>query len=179
MLKDLSAFIFMELALLSPMSLAEQHPVIPGPQLSEELAQQITSADQHLFDALFNHCDLSEAQDLVTEDFEMYHDKWGQTAKSGEEFVRIISNMCKQRENGSDIHARRELVIDSIEIYPVNHYGAIQTGIHRFYGINDDKSETLRESSQFTHLWKQVDGSWRLARVLSFDHKPANPNSVD
>ncbi|WP_445360444.1 nuclear transport factor 2 family protein [Microbulbifer sp. EKSA005] len=173
MLKKISSLFFVGLTFISPNSQAEKHPVIAGPLVTEELVQQITRADQRLFDALFNNCDLREAQNLVTDDFEMYHDKWGQTAKSGEEFINAITNMCKQRENGNGIRARRELVIESTKIYPVNHYGAIQSGTHRFYGINDDKSEILRESSQFTHLWKQVDGKWQLARVLSFDHKPA------
>ncbi|WHI48632.1 nuclear transport factor 2 family protein [Microbulbifer sp. JMSA004] len=173
MLKKIFSLFFMGLPLLSSASQAEKHPVIAGPIANEELVQQITKADQRLFDALFNNCDLREAQNLVTDDFEMYHDKWGQTAKSGEEFVKAITNMCKQRENGNDIRARRELVIESSKVYPVNHYGAIQSGTHRFYGINDDNSEVLRESSQFTHLWKQVDDKWQLARVLSFDHKPA------
>ncbi|WP_444939994.1 nuclear transport factor 2 family protein [Microbulbifer sp. ZKSA004] len=177
MLRPPLYFMLMGIVLLSSVSLAEQHAVIPGPKLSQELTDEITKADQLLFDALFNNCDLREAKNWVTDDFEMYHDKWGQTAKSGEEFVKAITNMCKQRENGSGIRARRELVIESTKIYPVNHYGAIQSGTHRFYGINDDKSEILRESSQFTHLWKQVDGKWQLSRVLSFDHKPAEQHS--
>ncbi|MFA0811260.1 nuclear transport factor 2 family protein [Microbulbifer epialgicus] len=173
MLKIISQIALFGLSCFSLATLAEQHPVTPGPKVSQELIDQIIAADRVLFDAVFNNCNLTSSKNLVTEDFEMYHDKWGKTASSGAEFLQGITNMCERRKDGSDINARRELIIDSVKIYPLNHYGAIQTGTHIFYGIYDDKMEVLRESGQFTHLWKKVNGEWKLSRVLSFDHQPA------
>ena len=49
-------------------------------------------------------------------------------------------------------------------------YGAIQIGRHVFAKKGEPGSEVAR----FVHLWKQENGVWRLARVLSFDHKPSS-----
>jgi hypothetical protein len=41
-------------------------------------------------------------------------------------------------------------------------------GVHRFYPLIKGKSN---KNANFTHLWKKENGEWRLARVLSYDHK--------
>jgi len=156
---------------------AEEHPVISGPSTSAGLVAEITNADRRLFDAVFNNCDLEASQGLVTDDFEFYHDKWGKIADSGAEFLGSVEEMCKGRQAGRNIKARRELLIDSVQIYPLNNYGAIQTGTHRFYGLPEGKEPVLRETGQFTHVWQKIDGEWKLARVLSYDHKPAQEAS--
>ena len=46
-------------------------------------------------------------------------------------------------------------------------YGAIQKGENRFVEEGTETS-TL---AKLVHLWRQQDGEWRIARVLSFDHK--------
>jgi ketosteroid isomerase-like protein len=58
-------------------------------------------------------------------------------------------------------------------VYPLNNYGAIQVGIHRFYAIAEGKKDQLTETGRFTQVWKKEDGKWKLARVLSYDHKLA------
>jgi hypothetical protein len=34
-------------------------------------------------------------------------------------------------------------------------------------------SPQLRETGEFFNVWKRVDGQWKLSRVYSFDHHPA------
>jgi hypothetical protein len=70
------------------------------------------------------------------------------------------------------LRVKRELVAGSVSVYPLNNYGAIQMGEHRFYVVSNGK-ENLAEVAKFVHLWKKENGAWKLARVLSFDHKPA------
>lgn len=154
-------------------SSAGKHPVVSGPSASAELAMEIIDADRILFDAVFNNCDLQASQELVTDDFEFYHDKWGRNADSGTEFLRSVADMCEGRRSGRNVRARRELVAGSVKVYPLNNFGAIQTGTHKFYGLREGKEPVLRETGQFTHVWQKVDGKWKLARVLSYDHKPA------
>ncbi len=156
---------------------AEEHPVISGPSTSAELVAEITNADRILFDAVFNNCDLEASQHLVTDDFEFYHDKWGKIADSGTEFLSSVEDMCKGRETGKNVKARRELLADSVQIYPLNNYGAVQIGTHKFYGLPEGKEPVLRETGQFTHIWQKIGGEWKLARVLSYDHKPAQEAS--
>ena len=135
-----------------------------------QLHQELAAKDQALFDAGFNTCDMDALADLLNEDFEFYHDKWGQTASSRTQFVDSIRGICERQKAGTDYRARREVVPGSLVVYPLKNYGAVQTGAHRFYRLPENK---LTESALFTHLWKQEDGKWRLARVLSYDHKDA------
>lgn len=157
--------------------IAEEHPVVSGPSASPGLVAEISNADQILFDAAFNNCDLAASRELVTEDFEFYHDKWGKIANSGTEFLNSVQDMCEGRKTGQNIDARRELVADSVKIYPLNNFGAVQTGTHKFYGLPEGKTPVLRETGKFTHIWQKVAGEWKLARVLSYDHKPAPEDS--
>lgn len=138
-------------------------------QIFEELAEK----DKVLFDAVFKTCDLTTLAELVTEDFEFYHDRAGNNAKSGKEFVKSIGEGCEKRKSGADVRLRREVVENSLQIYPLNNYGAIQMGVHRFYILGEGGRENLAEVAKFTHLWKKENGVWKLARVLSYDHKPA------
>ena len=68
-----------------------------------------------------------------------------------------------------DTRVTRTLIPGSLEVYPLQGYGAIQIGRHVFAKKGEPGSEVAR----FVHLWKHEDGVWRLARVLSFDHRPS------
>lgn len=177
-MRKLTAALFLAGAPLTHLpATAEEHPVVSGPATSQELIAEIINADRILFDAVFNHCDLEASRKLVTDDFEFYHDKWGKIADSGADFLNSTADMCKGRETGRNIKARRELVPGSVKIFPLKKFGAIQTGTHRFYGLPEGKEPVLRETGQFTHVWQKEEGEWKLARVLSYDHKPADKAS--
>ena len=105
----------------------------------------------------------------MTDDFEMFHDKSGQVAKSGRRFVQNIRDLCDRRTWGIDYPAKRELVEGTLEVFPLDLYGAIQVGVHRFYR---EGGTAPVEVSRFTNIWrKEADGTWKLARALSYDHK--------
>jgi Domain of unknown function (DUF4440) len=135
---------------------------------SRQLFYELAAKDNELFDTIFNKCNVERLGELITEDFEFYHDKSGQVAKSGKEFVDSIRTLCERQSKGIDHRARRVLVRNSLVVYPLNNYGAVQMGVHRFYPLIKGKSN---EVAKFTHLWKKENGAWRLARVLSYDHK--------
>jgi hypothetical protein len=118
--------------------------------------------DKVLFDAAFVDCDAARFRALFTDDAEFYHDRTGLAVG---EAARTMSS-CP-RDNG----VTRTLVPGSLEVYPMKGYGAIQIGRHVFAR----KGEPGSEVAKFVHLWKLDDGVWRLARVLSFDHKPSPP----
>lgn len=138
--------------------------------VSRQLFNELAAMDNELFDTIFNKCNVERLGELITEDFEFYHDKSGQVVKSGKEFVDSIRSMCERQSKGTDYRARRVLVRNSLAVYPLNNYGAVQMGVHRFYPLIKGKSN---EIAKFTHLWKKENGEWRLARVLSYDHKNA------
>lgn len=143
----------------------------PKVSAAQQMSGELAAKDAELFDALFNKCLPDKLKDLITEDLEFYHDKWGQIAKSGAEFVEAIRRGCERQKQGVDYRARRELVKESVRVYPLNNYGAIHMGEHRFFKLTPGKADELTEISKFTNLWKKENGAWRLARVLSYDHR--------
>lgn len=136
----------------------------------QELFDILKEKDRHVFDASFETCDLEALEGLIAEDFEFYHDQGGITP-SKEAFLETTSSgLC-----ALSYDARRELVEDSLEVYPLYDdgvlYGAIQQGTHRFFATNEGEPERETSVARFTHLWLLIDGEWKLKRVLSYDHR--------
>ena len=124
-------------------------------QLYDELARM----DSMLFEAAFVTCDAGKFKAIFTPDAEFYHDR---TGASFGDAVRTLKS-CP-RDNG----VKRTLVPGSLQVYPMQGYGAIQTGRHTFTKAGEPGAEV----AQFVHLWKREGSTWKLARVLSYDHKP-------
>ncbi|STO14032.1 Beta-lactamase [Flavobacterium hibernum] len=137
-----------------------------------ELYKTIMSKDSLLFDIGFNTCDISQFENLYTDDFEFYHDKDSVSNKT--KFLYNLKNgICSPTRK---YNYRRELVEGSTEIYPLHNkngvlYGAIQMSTHRFYEKSPGKPEEPGSFAKFTHLWLLQNKSWKLARSLSYDHK--------
>ena len=133
---------------------------------SGPLFDALARMDRALFDAAFVDCDTAAFRAIFTEDAEFYHDRTGLAV--GEDARTMKS--CP-RDNG----VTRTLVPGSLEVYPLNDYGAIQIGRHRFARAG----EPGLEEAKFVHVWKREGSTWKLARVLSFDHRPTTPASPD
>jgi hypothetical protein len=126
---------------------------------SGRLYDELAAMDRALFDAAFVDCDEAKFQSLFTEGAEFYHDRDG--AKFGDAVTQLGG--CPRDEG-----VKRTLVEGSLEVYPIKDYGAVQLGRHTFTKAGEE-GVTI---AQFVHLWKHSEGQWRLARVLSFDHRP-------
>ena len=159
---------------VEPTKEAEVH-LTPGAVARPGLLEDVLKADAALFKAFFDDCDPEAVRRLVTDDFEMFHDKGGRAITSGEQFVTITKEKCQRQRDGIDFLSTRELVRESVKVFPINNYGAIETGTHRFYALSKGKPNRLTEVAQFTHVWKEDNGQWRLARALSYDHALAEP----
>ena len=156
-----------------PTSMA--HPVVSGPTASAALAAELTALDRKLFALVFDHQDDVALRALLTDDFQFHHDKSGLgTFTSAEAFVAAIHQNFERRATGENVRARREPVAGSEAIYALAHHGAIHTGEHRVYGLETGKPDQLRETGRFFHVWRKVDGHWKLAQVYSYDHRPAS-----
>jgi len=146
-----------------------------------ELYKTIMSKDSLLFNVGFNTCDITQFENLFTDDLEFYHDKDGLSNKA--EFLKNFKNgLCGSQEN---YRVRRELVAGSTQIYPLYKkgvlYAAIQTGIHQFYETTAAKDKPLLKENEklvgkakFTHLWILENNTWKLKRSLSYDHAAAS-----
>jgi hypothetical protein len=157
------------LSLSAPLAAQTAGPA-PTPQLTEE----IRAADAALFAAFFDRCDIETLKGMVTEDFEMFHDKSGRVASSAKEFIANSEGTCARQKMGTDYRSRRALVAGKLKVYPLNNYGAVEVGEHRFFQLLPGKPEKLVEVSLFTMVWKKEGAVWKLARVLSYDHRTTN-----
>lgn len=142
-----------------------------GPEPTKELYDQIHKADADLFHAIFDLCDTKALGEMVTDDVEFIHDKWGMTSNTKAQLVGSFEKTCARQKTGEDYRARRELVEGSMTVHPLKGYGAMQMGEHRFYKLTPGKPEELVEVGKFIDIWKQVDGRWKLYRVISYDHR--------
>jgi len=142
----------------------------PGAVARPGLTDEIRAADAEFFKASFDTCDIETVRRYVTDDFEMFHDKGGHVAKSGADYVQQAADTCKRQAEGIDFLSTRKLVPGSLKVYPINNYGAIETGVHEFFAVKKGEPDRLTEKGQFTIVWKEENGQWRAARALSYDH---------
>lgn len=141
---------------LSPMQWS-QSPTEQG-----SLQKTVADLDTKLFTA-YNQCDLKTLSALVADDLEFYHDKTGLAVGKQVFLDSIKNNVCGQ--------VQRKLDAASLEVYPLNHYGAVEIGTHHFYQPNHPEEATGQ--AKFVMLWQQKGQQWFLTRVISFDHGPA------
>lgn len=163
--------------LLAPLADAPKDNIhlTAGPEGSKALTDAIAAVDEALFHNFFDTCDVDKVAALVADDLEFFHDKGGLTNTSGASFVDDMKKKCARQQTGEDFLSTRVLDRDSLRVYPLNNYGAVETGTHRFYAIVKGEPNRLTETAQFLMIWTQVDGEWKLARVVSYDHRLAEP----
>ncbi len=147
----------LSLALVLPTQIRAQSTLSPSPD--QQLLNKIAALDRSLFDA-YNKCDLEEFGSLLSDDIEFYHDKGGFTHSRKSVVAAIKTNACGK--------VRRELVAGTIE-YPIPGYGAIETGIHRFYN-RQSGAEEGGDPVKFLHVWRNKGGQYTLTRVISYAH---------
>src|SRR5690606_476647 len=143
-----------------------------APLYAQENGRQLSATILRL-DSLFwqayNTCNLEKMADHFTDDVEFYHDKGGATFGLPALLAATRKGMCN--EAGS-FRLRREAVDGTVKVFPLLEdgavYGAILTGEHVFYVLEKGKAERLDGKARFTHLWLLQDGSWKMARVLSY-----------
>jgi hypothetical protein len=120
----------------------------------------------------YNACTTAAFRDFFTGDVEFYHDRGGLTTGLEALDAALKKNLC-----GADTRIRRAPVDGTIRISILREgdrvYGAIVTGEHLFYVTPKGQPEFLDGRGRFVDLWQLAGGSWRMSRVLSYDHGPA------
>lgn len=136
-----------------------------------ELYKTIMSKDSLLFNVGFNTCNMAQFDQLLSEQFEFFHDKGG-VADRKKFFLDLQGGLCNQP---AAYQARRELLPGTTEIFTLYNngqlYGAIQEGVHQFFENTINQPEKFGSSARFTHLWLLENGEWKLKKALSFDHQ--------
>ncbi len=125
----------------------------------DPLFMTIQSLDTKLFDA-YNHCDLITLGAMVSDDLEFYHDQTGLSVGKAPFLAAIKQNICGKVE--------RTLLPQTLEVYALKGYGAVQIGIHRFH--HPGRPEDGVGDAKFVTLWQNKDGAWKVTRVISYNH---------
>jgi ketosteroid isomerase-like protein len=125
----------------------------------DPLFKTIQFLDTKLFDA-YNHCDLTTLGSMVSDDLEFYHDQTGLSVGKEPFLSAIKQNICGKVE--------RALLVDTLEVYPLKGYGAVEIGVHRFH--HPGHPEDGMGDAKFVTLWQNKDGVWKVTRVISYEH---------
>jgi Domain of unknown function (DUF4440) len=125
-----------------------------------ELTTTVKRLDADLF-AAYNNCELEKFGSFFPENLEFYHDQTGGGPMTRSQLVAAIKqNICGK------VHRQ----LETVEVFPMKNYGALETGVHRFShpGIDNDEGD-----AKFVQLWKYEGGRWWLTVVISYDHNEA------
>ena len=134
---------------------------------NSDLYKTILAKDSLLFDVGFNHCDIKQFENLLSDNLKFYHDKDGISDKT--KFLTNLKNgICNNQTNRQ---VQRFLVKESTELFPLYKndvlYGAVQNGAHKF----SEKRESQGGIAKFTNVWQLENGEWKLTSSFSFDHE--------
>ena len=142
------------------LSFDHREPNSTEPTVTKELRDTIARMDSMLFTA-FNAHDLKKLQTGFTTDLEFYHDKDGQL-----DYNRVSEGFQKLFDQKNGMH--RELVKGSLEVYPINDYGAIEIGSHKFCHVENSKNDC--GTFPFIMVWQRRPEGWKVSRVISYNH---------
>jgi len=131
--------------------------------ISKNLYDSIAYLDSVFFNA-FNTRNLDKLKTLLSENLEFYHDLGGVT-----NYNQNVDAFKKTFEGDRGI--RRKLVEGTLEVYPIKDYGAVETGIHRFYSTEKGQQEKLSSEAKFVQVWQKKDGAWKITRIISYGHQ--------
>lgn len=162
-MKGFTLFFGVLIAAASPSVAAD--PQTPRDQAA--LERIVSELDSAVFDS-FNRC--SDPEQLARhaaqfdEAVEFYHDNGGVTWTREEMIDRTRDNACG--------NYRRELVVGSLKVFPINRFGAIAQGSHRFCQSSTGACDGVAD---FVMIWRETDGNWQITRVLSYGHRASGP----
>lgn len=127
-----------------------------------ELYDTVLALDSLLYQA-YNSRDLDAFMVYFAPDLEFYHDVTG--------FTTYTDNLNRFKTNFTrPTVMRRVLLKNSLEVYPINGFGAIEVGTHQFYQTDPGKPERLVSEPKFMHVWQNTNGKWKIVRIVSYDH---------
>jgi CubicO group peptidase (beta-lactamase class C family) len=138
--------------------IAQQRPVYqPEPYVpdSKELHDEIVKMDSIFFSA-YNNCDLETQRAFLADTLEFYHDKSGLSTSKKDIMESVKRNICGK--------VKRELVPGSVEVYPINNYGAVEIGYHRFHNLVE---KSISKPGKFITIWQRKGNGWQITRIVS------------
>lgn len=143
------------IAITAILSANAQQKNIAAP--SKNLYDEIVGLDSIFFNA-YNTCDINKQAYFYADSLEFYHDKGGLSTSKKDILEATKKNICGK--------VTRELVKGSIEVSPINGYGAVEIGLHKFHN-NQEKETTESHAARFIIIWHHINDKWEITRVIS------------
>ena len=122
-------------------------------QQSGGLYNEIFQVDSLMFSIAQKDCDLESYESFLAEDFEYFHDKAGFTPSKEAEMADMAIFCGKEQRSRQPL--RRELIKNTLKVFPMENYGALEFCDHLFYLQINDGTEKLIGSGKMTALWKR------------------------
>lgn len=141
-------------------------------QTTSQIIMATISERDSIFWTAYNNCDIDGMMQFMADDVEFYHDKGGVITGTENLRANLSEGLCGNQNS----KLRRDAEKESVEVFTLKNadkvYGAIISGTHVFYVTETGKKERLDGMAKFTHLWLFDNGSWKMSRILSYDHGP-------
>jgi hypothetical protein len=118
----------------------------------------------------YNKCDVDKMATFFTADTEFYHDKGGLTLTRDKFIESVRKGLC----GNPNWRLRRKAVEGTVNVFPLKDVGGLISGEHVFYINEKGKEEFLDGYGKFLQVWKIENNQWKMSRILSYDHGPAN-----
>lgn len=122
-----------------------------------DLYKTIISQDSIFFNA-YNTCDMKKQSEYYADNIEFFHDQGGLMTSKKDLLEATEKNICGK--------VTRILVENSIEVYAINGYGAVETGLHKFKNKEQNNNEPS-VPSKFIIIWHKKESGWEIAKVIS------------
>ncbi|WP_337045377.1 nuclear transport factor 2 family protein [Emticicia sp. 17c] len=132
---------------------------------TDSLYITIERMDAKLFNAI-NNKDLTTLKNLYDESLEFYHDKSGLMNYK----TSIEINAKHFNDTTAKYVERRELDKNSLEVFPIPGFGAMEIGKHRFFTSFNGGPEEVTASPRFVLIWQQKGDQWKVVKVVSYGH---------
>ena len=134
----------------SPSEIKEYIPI------DKSLESKILSLDAAYFNA-YNTCDIDVQREMYSDNIEFFHDKSGLATSKEDILEGIKRNICGK--------VTRTLIEGSVEVYPINNYGAVEIGYHKFHNKAEPDAESI--PSKFIVMWHNENDKWKMSKVIS------------
>ena len=131
------------------------------PATADPLATEVAELDAQVF-AAYNRCDLAAFGSHFDPGVAFFHDTGGASFDRATVIANTRRYICGK--------VRRELIADTMRVYPIKVYGAIEEGEHRFCELATGRCEGI---AKFVIVWAHRRGAWRITNVLSYGHRAA------
>jgi hypothetical protein len=128
--------------------------------VNKSLYNTIASQDSILF-AAFNNRNLEVLKTFFADDLEIFQDNIG--VRNYDQSMEAFRGLFSQ-----DYILTRQLVKESLEVYPIKDYGAIETGSHTF--CHTENGKLVCGTFKFVHIWELQNGQWKITRIITYDH---------